>query len=227
MVFLKISAAVFAAAALLQLSAPLAHAQSQPTQCGSLNNAYGPLDYRSQRANLKVVEDFHFTPEVEALIRGKSAPLGGDLDYTLRASPNHHRALIALARFAERSNSDKLPDTKYTVGCYFDRAMRFAPDDTIVRMIYAGHLGRTNRVEQARQQLDTVASAVTDSPFTHYSLGSSYFDIKQYDKALHHAHKAHALGFPRTELRDALRKVGKWVEPVAVMPAASAASGPG
>ena len=228
----KFPTAVLTAAALLQLSAPAAHAQSQqPTQqemqCGSLKNAYGPFDYRTGKKFLEIVEEYHFNAATENLIRPMGGHFGGDFDYTLRASPNHHRALISLARYAERTNSDQLRDAKYSVTCYFDRAIRFAPDDMIVRMIYAGHLGRTNRVDQARQQLDFVARAVTDSPFTHYSLGSSYFDIKQYDKALHHAHKAQALGFPRTELRDALRKVGKWVEPVAVMPAASAASGAG
>ena len=67
--------------------------------CGALQNAFGPFDYRTERGyNLDVVESYHFTPPVEALIRGSSGTIGGDLDYTLRAFPNHDRALNATIR---------------------------------------------------------------------------------------------------------------------------------
>lgn len=65
--------------------------------CGSLQNAFGPFDYRDPAAraeSLQVVERYHFTADVEMLRRGKaSANVLDDLNYTLRAFPNHHRAL--------------------------------------------------------------------------------------------------------------------------------------
>ena len=95
----------------------------------------------------------------------------------------------------------------------------------LVRMIYAGHLGRTSREKEALAQLDYVAQSAADNPFTHYNLGLLYLELGRHDKALAQAHAALQLGLPRTELRDALKKAGKWVEPRAAAPegAASAA----
>ena len=63
-------------------------AQSNASACGDLKTHYGPFDYRTDRDKLEIVEGAHFTPEVEALIRGKSsARLGQDLAYTLTHSP--------------------------------------------------------------------------------------------------------------------------------------------
>lgn len=73
--------------------------------CGSLENAYGPFDYTNPddfKNKLPLVEIAHFTPKVEGLMGGKSGYLWGDLDYTLRAFPNHHRALYAFVRYEIR-----------------------------------------------------------------------------------------------------------------------------
>ena len=196
------------------LALPAAQAAAQgAAMCGDLWNAYGPYDYRSDRDKLGIVERFHFTPQVEALIRGKSGHIGGDIDYTLRAFPNHHRALIALTRYAERLKTDKPPRAGYTVDCYFDRALRFRPDDHVVRMIYASHLARTGRGPLALQHLEAAKQLVQDNPLSIYNIGLLYFDMKEYDKALEMAHQALALDLPRTELKDQLKAAGRWVEP--------------
>lgn len=73
--------------------------------CGSLQNAFGPFDYRDPEARgepLRLVESAHFTPSVESLVKGNSGTVAGDLDYTLRAFPNHHRALYSVAQYAFR-----------------------------------------------------------------------------------------------------------------------------
>lgn len=220
--------ALASAVLVLGLPAPAAaQPQQAPHACGPLKNAYGPYDYRYHRAELQVVEAFHFGPLSEALIKPMDHQIfGGDFDYTLRASPNHHRALMSMSKLSERMKVPQPPGATYTVDCYFDRAMRFAPDDMIVRMIYAGHLGRTNRVAEASKQLDYVSTKAADNPFTRYNLGLSYFDIKQYDKALVQAHEAARLGLPRTELRDALKAAGKWTDAAAPTPAAPAGAAP-
>ena len=219
-------AALLAAGLAGLASQAMAQNAAPENACGSLKNSYGPFDYRTQRESLAVVEAVHFNQTTEMLIRPMGRNFGGDFDYTLRASPNHHRALISMARYSERTNAPKLDDTNWSVDCYFDRAMRFAKDDFIVRMIYAGHLTRTNRAMEALAQIDYVAANASDNPFTHYNLGLLYLEIKRYDKALAQAHAAMQLGLPRTELRDALKKAGKWVEPRVAAPgeAASAAS---
>lgn len=219
------SAAHAVAAIVLSLAAPWAAAQGF-NACGDLANAFGPHDYRKDRGEpLMLVESAHFKPQVESLIRGQtSAHPGQDIDYTLRAFPNHHRALLSTMRLAEREKSPKPRGMNYTVDCYFDRAIRWQPNDLTVRMIFATHLGKQGRFEDAKAQLAYVAARAEDNPFTHYNAGLIYFDVKDYDAALSQAHKAMALGFPRTELRDKLQTVGKWQEPAS--PGAAAASAP-
>lgn len=184
--------------------------------CGTLRSEgqYGPFDYRTDRAQLPIVLNSHFTPEVEALIRGKtSGTPGGDIDYTLRAIPNNHRALISMMRLGERDKTPQPRGSRYTVQCWFERAIVFTPDDSIVRMIYSTYLSDKGRDAEANAQLELATSYARDNAFTHFNIGLHYFKLKNYDKALTQAHAAMALGFTQTELADQLRSIGQWVEP--------------
>lgn len=197
--------------------------------CGPIGGGFGPFDYRTVRdSNLKVVEEFHFTPEVEALIKGNTGTIGGDLDYTLRAFPNHHRALIAMMRLGEKEKTPQPRGSRYSVDCWFERAVRFQPDDVIVRMIYSTYLNRQGRLADANTELKDATNYAKDDAFAHYNIGLHYFDLKNYNQALAEAHKAIALGFTQTALRDKLKSVGKWTEPTntPAMTAAGAAIAP-
>lgn len=189
----------------------LTQAFAQESNCGPLQNGYGPYDYRTNKGEtLDRVEKYHFTPEVEALIKGTSGYLGGDLDYTLRAFPNNHRALIATMRYGEKTKSAKPPNMNYSVECYFLRALQFKPDDTTARLIYATYLGKNSRQTEAMQQLERTNALAKDNAFTQYNIGLVYFDLKQYDKALTQAYTAEDLGFTQVGLRDQLKAIGKW-----------------
>ncbi|SFC73030.1 hypothetical protein SAMN05216344_1366 [Polaromonas sp. OV174] len=189
-------------------------AQSHNLSCGSLENGYGPIDYRDDRGKAAIVYDAHFTPQVEALISGStSTKPGSDLDYTLRAIPNNPRALISMMRLGEKEKTPQPSGSRYSVECWFDRAVRFRPDDAIVRMIYSTFLNKQGRVAAANKELEIATTYAKDNAFTHYNIGLHYFDLKNYDQALVEAHKAIALGFPGTALRDRLLSVGKWTEP--------------
>lgn len=216
---------------LLLLSSPiLAFAQEVQGGCGSLSQGWGPFDYRpdryipentyhSHRALLGIVEDIHFTPEIEALIRGKtSATPGGDLSYTLGVFPNHHRALLAMAALGEKEKASKVIGARYSVECYFRRAVTWRPDDNIVRMLYANYLSKAMRVSEAENQLSVAANQAGDNAYTHNNIGLLYFGMKNYEKALVHAHKAYALGLGIPTLRERLKSVGKWSEPAEVAP---------
>ncbi|WP_345794459.1 CDC27 family protein [Thauera sp. JM12B12] len=186
--------------------------------CGSLNNSFGPFDYRyksSVRTELgdahKMVEGAHFTADVEQLIRGKSMALpGGDIDYTLRAFPNHHRALLSMSRLALRAKSDQPPDMRYTATCWFERAMRFAPDDGMVRMLYGQYLLKVGKQLEAIEHLEAAEKLTEGSANLHYNLGLAFIEVKRYDDARRHARKAYALGFPLAGLRERLKRLGQW-----------------
>lgn len=195
----------------------LANAFAQTVgNCGALSSPgqYGPFDYRGDTGPQAIVLSVHFTAEVEALIRGKTArEPGGDIDYTLRAIPNNHRALMSMMRLGEREKTTKPSGSHYTIDCWFERAITFRPDDSIVRMIYSSYLNSKGRFPQAKAQLEIATTYAKDNAFTHYNIGLHYFDLKDYEKALVQAHLAMALGFPRTELRDQLHALGKWSDP--------------
>lgn len=181
--------------------------------CGPLSNAYGPYDYRRDKGKLEIVEGHHFTPQVELLIRGISGPIGGELDYVLRASPNHHRALMALIRYGERLKTDQPQGARYTIECFLERAVRFAKDDPIPRMLYARYLHAQSRTAEGLVQLDAAVALAGENALTHYNAGLVFFEIGQFDRALAQAHKAAALGYPREDLKQMLEKAGKWREP--------------
>lgn len=231
----------FVAPVLLALSVLMAAgpalAQTGAAACGSLQNgSNGPFDYRVDRDKLKIVEDFHFTPQVEALVSGQSSVISGDLDYTLRAFPNHHRALIAMSRLGLRHKSLTAPQAPRSVECYFDRALRFRPDDTVARMLYATYLRDIKRLPDALKQVDQAIEIGKDNAFTQYNAGLVLADMGEFERALQQAHKAEAMGFMRKELREKLQAAGKWAAPsgaggpqaaaaTAPAPPASAASG--
>jgi hypothetical protein len=232
--FLRSASSSAAVALVLALMTGAAAAQGGavgPAVCGGFPKAdNGPHDYRTVRdRRLSTVEKFHFTRNVETLTRGSSSDdVGGDLSFTLRAFPNHHRALLSMVRLGERLKSEQPPGATYSVECWLERAVRFSRDDAVARMIYASYLSKRGRTDDALVQMDAVAAIAGDSPFTHYNAGLLLVDMKQFDRALVHAHRAYALGFSRPDLKDKLVQAGKWRDapPAAAEAAASAASAP-
>jgi len=192
---------------------PAASQSAASSACGELRNPYGPFDYRKDKDKLAVVENSHFTPEVEALVRGVSGPIGAELNYSLRAFPNHPRILVALTRFGEKMKNPQPEGLQFTIECYFDRALRFVPDDTTARLLYAQYLVKQGRNVDAAAQLEQTSRIAGDNGFTHYNIGLLYAEMKQYDQALAKAHKARDLGFERPELKSTLERAGKWQEP--------------
>lgn len=223
-----VSAALMISSGFFILASLPIHAQELPSGCGSLRmqGRFGPYDYRasgyipettyrSHQALLGIVENRHFTPEVEALIRGSTNTTPGrDIAYTLHAFPNHHRALIAIDALSQKENTTKPFGTNYDIECWFSRATAWRPDDAIVRMIYASFLVRSKRFKDAERQLDVATDLAGDNAFTYNNIGLIYFDMRNYEKALSHAHKSYELGLRIPTLQDALKSVGKWTDPI-------------
>lgn len=223
----NVAFALIRALALLTWALPAMAQMPTPAFCGGLSNGdNGPFDFRNERHKIYAGETAHFTRDVETLRRGSTSTVGADIDYLLHMYPNHPRALVAMMGWGEKIKTLQPHDTRHSIECYFERALRFRPDDNVVRMLYALFLSKNARHPEAIQQLDRVSAAAGDNAFTHYNAGLLYFDIKQYDKSAERARAAMALGFARPELIDKLKAMGKWVEPVAesATPAPPAAS---
>lgn len=170
----------------------------------------GDYTNADDRRGLAIVEKFHFTPNVEHLVQGESALLGGDIDYTLRHFPNHHRALAAMAKLGLRDKTGKPNGATYSIVCYFDRAIRVKPDDAKVRMIYGAYLMALNQPELALEQLRESSRLSPDNPTVNYNLGLMYLKRKDYAQARLHAKKAYDLGFPLQGLKNKLSAAGQW-----------------
>jgi tetratricopeptide (TPR) repeat protein len=150
---------------------------------------------------------------VETLSRGAtSVNIGHDIDFTLRAFPNHPRALMSMAKLSRREGRAKPLGANYSIECYFERAIRFRPDDPMPYMIAGVHFAQVGQRQTAISYLDRARELSNDDANLHYNLGLGYLDVGLTDKALEHARRAYAAGFPLPGLRDRLRALGAWKE---------------
>ncbi len=179
-----------------------------------LTNAYGPFSATNpaHADKLPIVLGAHFTPEVERLIRGNRGSIIGDINYTLKAIPNYHRALAAMAKYQRREKIKLAPqDEYYTADCYFRRAVYFQPDDVTARMLFAMHLHLTGRLDDAEKQYKQALSYEPDYSELHYNYGLLLVQLKRYDEALDYANRAYAKGFPLPGLKNKLAEKGRTV----------------
>ena len=210
--------------------AATAQGKQAAPRCGSpYTTSYGPYDYRIYKERIEVqrVEEHHFTPLVENLIKPMFGKLfAPDFDYTLHTTPNHHRALASMVRNSLKLKDSKPQGARWTVDCYFVRAMTFVPDDMIVRLLYADYLIKVGgRTADAIPHIDLAAAKTADSAFSVYNAGLLYLEAGAFDKALVHAHRAAELGLPWQGLRDRLQAAGKWQDALPAQPETAAAKG--
>jgi len=131
--------------------------------------------------------------------------------YTLRAFPNHHRALYALIRYYEIKKwrfGDPFPAPE----CYLQRALYFAPEDPQVYILYGIFLHQNGLYKKALEQYKTAESLHFDSAELHYDMGLVYVAMKKYSKANAQAQIAYKLGYPLPGLKQTLKRLGHWEE---------------
>jgi tetratricopeptide (TPR) repeat protein len=186
--------------------------QGLPPNCGSLETHFGPFDYRVNKDKLPIVERYHFPPELERLAPNAANP-GGNLTYTLRAFPNHHRALMTLIRYGEEQHGPRPRNLPFSVECFMLRAEVFAPDDPMVKLITGLYYLKQGKAKVAIERLEEAEKLGSANPNLYYNLGLAYLDVGDKEKALENAHKAYAEGFPLPGLKNRLKRVGAWQDP--------------
>jgi len=198
---------------LLALVTPVSYGSGT---CGNIKAdaaGYGPFNYNdpwARKHKIPKVDGAHFTSSVENLESGNRGYLGGDLDYTLRHIPNHHRALYAMMRFALRSGRETPPHVRYPMACWFKRAEEFAPHDGVVRMIHGVYLADKGNLSKGIKMVEKGLDMQPGNPTIAYNLGLLYFRAKRYDDARKQAKSAYAKGFPLPGLREMLKSAGEW-----------------
>lgn len=204
-------------------------------ECQGREQGFGPFDYTDptytvagnytrhgrNEAPLRTVEKVHFTPNTERLIRGKTSvdPMG-DIDYTIRAFPNHHRALYAVIRNYLRQPPAPRHDEQAnlfrpgyqghpTPECYLQRAQYFAPDDGMVWALFGLYLHRRNDLDGALKQYEEAEKRFGATKYADYfyNRGLLHFDRGEYTESRQYADKAYALNHQLPGLRRKLERV--------------------
>lgn len=180
--------------------------------CGSLftTQSDGPYDYNTRHIRISQIEQHHFIKNVENLISGQTGTIAGDISFLLTYVPNHHRALISLSKLSLREKTIKPNGARYTIFCFFERAIRFKPNDATVRSIFSGHLLKIDKLDMAIEQLNIAVKLEPNNPIINYNLGLLYFQKKDYDKAELFARKAYSFDFPLPGLKNKLVDIGRW-----------------
>lgn len=186
-----------------------------------IQGRHGPFDYNTaSQAERKLVERVHFDEHYQAYRLGKAklqkkfdhiieTPAAG-FSYTLWAFPNHPHALTAMEDISFKEKSEKPAGAGLRIHCYFQRAVKFAPDDSLVRSIYGYYYARRGKVGEAREQLEKAVSNGDETVSVYVYVAFSYLEIKDYRKALEAAKAAYQLGYSLPGLRNRLEKAGQW-----------------
>ena len=181
--------------------------------CRGEPQGYGPYDYRKRNIlfnELKLVEGAHFTLRVETLRKGKTAidPYQ-DIYYTIRAWPNHHRALNSITRYFMLAKASwdrrKLPPE-----CFFQRAINFANDDETTFMLYANYLHKVGKLKLADENYKKALELDPENMQANYNYGLLLVKLKKYKKARDAAKKAYNQSYPLPGLKNKLKNVGYW-----------------
>ena len=182
-----------------------------PIACRSLDQlgATHMFDYNDSAyaSNLKLVESYHFNSGVRSLSKGQSSTVPGDLDFVLRAVPNHYEALSAMGRWQLLNGSPRSGTVRYEpADCYFQRASAFRPSDPRVHLVYGIYLHQAKRLLEAGQQYTQAEAMGWDDAELYYNFGLLLVDTGDIPRARRYAEKAYALGYPLPGLKNKLSK---------------------
>ena len=202
------------------------YSNAMASECDlNLSNAYGPYDYTNPsdvETKLYRVEKAHFTSEIRNAANSSSGMPPVDvmhnLDYTLRAFPNHHNALYAMVNFLLhlRGTADQtatyLSLTKRfkTAECYLERAIKFKPDDAVVYEIYGIYLYKSGDMGESLKKFKEAVRINENLPSALYNVGLIYYKRGNSDEAYKYAKRAYDLGYQLPYLKNQLQKIGKW-----------------
>ncbi|SIS47715.1 tetratricopeptide repeat protein [Neptunomonas antarctica] len=189
-----------------------------------LKNGYGPFDFYDSNSNLPTgadpmgkirrVTNVHLSKKMLLLTGRATGTISGDLDYTLRAIPNHPEGLNLASRLEARLRSPTKSSLflyekmKRSANCYFERAIKFAPyAETYV--IYGIHLHRNNKFQEAKEAyLKAIELGQKNYANTHYNLALTLVKLEEYPLSEKHAKIAYKLGYPLKGLKRQLNKHG-------------------
>lgn len=205
---------------------------------------FGPYDYyHPPKGALQLVERAHMGTVIESdRYRKDWCAYYGNLDYTLRALPNHPEALVLMAEYLDShppcTNNNSLSRSgsksplelaaaieagtwrERTPDYYFQKGIGYKPKDapkTIVdysetHVLYGKYLYTHDRSEDAMKQFKDAIRLDPKSAGAHYYLGLILFEKNDTEAANRHIQTAYKIGRPPVELKQKLISIGQWRE---------------
>ncbi|MDD5276200.1 MAG: hypothetical protein PHR16_08965 [Methylovulum sp.] len=168
-----------------------------------------------RKNNLPIVEEYHFSPALQRLLPESAGGIDiGGLHYTLRAFPNHHKALNAVMYYQLINDHEiklkKAGALTVPVECYMKRAIHFSPHDIVSYMLYASYLKKVNHFEEANNIYKQALKVAPTDLRVRYSYGLFLMGIKKYTEALAQAEIIYKKNYPKQKLKQDLIAIGQW-----------------
>lgn len=177
---------------------------------GAKAGNFGPFDYLVHKDKLPVVENRHFTPQVEQLKGGETTRHAmGDVNYTLVKFPNHHRALYSAVRFSlgDMGGGSR---RRYPAECFLQRAIYFSPGDSVPHMLFGLYLHRLGRLDQSLHEYRAAERLAPNDANLLYNIGLVQFDNGNYTESQRYAIRAYTHGITLPGLKRKLQQAGHW-----------------
>lgn len=194
-------------------SAPWVGKTLNGKKCAGGQPTSGPYDYLNMPTNagmLRVVEENHFNRNVEMLVKGMSTTPMGDIDFTLLAFPNHHRALQSAMNFSLRFKTWPRDSKGQPAECYLQRAINYRPRDPIPYKLYGYYLQRKGKLQAALKANEQAMNMLPADVMLQYNTALILVDLKRYDRALKLAKPLYDAGLTLPGLKNKLARAGVW-----------------
>lgn len=198
-------------------SAPWVGKNFSGGSCSRDDSPIGHFDYTNAAhkvKHLEIVEKHHFTKEIRLLIKGKSSSIPAEIDYTLRAWPNHHKALNSLMYYRFINQYDIVkgnkPNLISPLECYFQRAINFSSKDATSSLLYAIFLKKIKKFNEADKYYQRAIAIRPDELLIRYNYGLFLFKIKKYEQAMSQARVIYRNEFSQMKLKQKLVASGHW-----------------
>lgn len=173
---------------------------------------YAPRTGNNEITLFNNVEGHHLGPgRAEMLKKNRYHAALEHFEFILRYYPNHPQTLSLLSELCMKWKSPTCDAEGW-----FQKAIERNPDAAPTYVVYAIHLHRKKRLNEAVTAYRRALDLEPDSVNAHYNLALAYIDLKQYDLANQHAQKSYALGALLPGLRRKLETLGKWNPDVSV-----------
>ncbi len=173
------------------------------------------FDYSKERgANLAIVEEYHFTNNIQMLQKGNTGDLLNDIHYTIEAFPNHYKALNSLIYYQliyqfEIKKGIRRP-VNPAIECYFERAIKFFPGDDNIQILYAIYLKKNKHYKLADKHYKRAIEMSPDNLNYRYIYGLFLVKQKKYELANEQAKIIYSKKFPGQKLKQKLIAVKAW-----------------